>query len=394
MKTLRGRQEKLNIAMICDPIDYTAGSIVSTLRLSERLVKKGHKVILIAAKSAHASGDVNGIKTYRFRSVLIPKTESKFYLALPTVAQAKKVLQDEKINIIHVILPIGASFSFIKAAQSLGIKIVMHSHTQAENIFLFIPKVLGRTALSKTFDSYLAWVYNKADVLICPTEFAKKNSPKIKAGMKYEVISNGVDISRFTPQDSTAFLKKYHVPPGGKKILFLGRLHPEKSIETLIAATPELLKENPDIQILIAGEGNHENKLRSLAEKLGVAKKIFFLGRINEEDLVLTYNACDIFVLPSVAELEGIAVLEAMACGKPILIANSPTSASKYFVDRNGLLFNPKNSKHLAKQILTLLSDERALKAMGRQSLKNSKNYDINHSVSLLENLYYSSLLK
>lgn len=378
--------------MVCDPIEYTAGSIVSTLHFSKRLAENGHKVILVAAKSPYASGDVNGIKTYRFRSVLVPKTEGKFYLALPTVSEAKKVLLDEKIDILHLILPVGASFSFIKAAKSLGIKIVIHSHTQSENIFLFIPKMLGRRVLSRIFDAYLARVYTNANILICPTEFAKKNSPRVRDDIKYEIISNGVDTAHFMPQDPTLFFKKYHLPLTGKKILFLGRLHPEKNIETLIGAVPKLLKQYPEIKVLIAGEGNQKNKLQKLANNLGVSDTIIFLGRISEDDLVFVYNSCDIFVLPSIAELEGIAVLEAMACGKPILIADSPTSASKYFVDRNGLLFKPKDPKDLAEKILTLLSDENALKRMAQQSLENSKRYDINQSVALLERLYYSVL--
>jgi glycosyltransferase involved in cell wall biosynthesis len=392
MKAANKLKKKLSIAMVCDPIDYTAGSIVSTLRFSERLTENGHKVIFIAAKSPHASGDVNGIKTYRFRSILMPMTEGKFYLALPTVAEAKKVLRDEKIDILHLILPIGASFSFIKAAKSLGIKIVIHSHTQSENVFLLIPKIFGRRALSKVFDTYLARVYNNANILICPTEFAKENSPRVRENIKYEVISNGIDTARFTPRDPADFFQKYNLPPTGKKILFLGRLHPEKNIDTLIKAVPELSKKHPDVQVLIAGEGNQKDKLQKIARDLGVDDKIIFLGRISEEDLVFAYNSCDIFVLPSLAELEGIAVLEAMACGKPILIADSPNSASKHFVNRNGLLFKPQDPKDLAKKILMLLSDENALMSMARQSLEESKRYDINHSVALLELLYYSVL--
>lgn len=394
METANEPPKRLNIAMVCDPIDYTAGSIISTLRFSERLVENGHKVVFIAAKSPHASGNVNGIKTYRFRSVLIPMTEGKFYLALPTVTEAKKVLRDEKIDILHIILPVGASFSFIKAAKSLGVKIVIHSHTQSENIFLFVPEILGRRIFSNIFDAYLARIYNNADILICPTEFAKENSPRVHEGMKYEVISNGIDTVRFTPRDPALFFKKYHLPLTGKKILFLGRLHPEKSIDTLIKAVPELSKRYPDVKVLIAGEGSQKGKLQKLAHDLGVGDTIIFLGRISEEDLVFVYNSCDIFVLPSIAELEGIAVLEAMACGKPILIADSPTSASKYFVDRNGLLFKPQDPKDLAEKIFTLLSDENALKIMGQQSLENSKRYDINQSVALLEHLYYSALYK
>jgi glycosyltransferase involved in cell wall biosynthesis len=92
------------------------------------------------------------------------------------------------------------------------------------------------------------------------------------------------------------------------------------------------------------------------------------------------------------AELEGMVVLEAMACGKPIIIANSKESASRFFVDENGLLFEPKNPADLSEKILTLLNDKILREKMGQKSLEMSKHYDINKSVLKLEELYYSLL--
>jgi len=106
----------------------------------------------------------------------------------------------------------------------------------------------------------------------------------------------------------------------------------------------------------------------------------------------LAYNASDIFVLPSIAELEGMAVLEAMACGKPIIIANSKESASRFFVEDNGFLFETLNHKDLAEQVLKLITDADLRRKMGKVSLEKVKNYDINKSVELLEEVYYSAL--
>ena len=83
MKKNGTTRRKLNIAIICDAVDYTNGASVSARRFAERLAARGHKVIFIASKTPYASGDVDGIKTYRFRSMLVPKAEGKFYLAFP-----------------------------------------------------------------------------------------------------------------------------------------------------------------------------------------------------------------------------------------------------------------------------------------------------------------------
>jgi len=175
-------------------------------------------------------------------------------------------------------------------------------------------------------------------------------------------------------------------------MLFVGRLHPEKSVDTLIKALPLILAQEPDTRLWIVGSGHLQTELEQLAQKLKVADEVIFFGKISDEDLILIYNACDLFVLPSLAELEGMVVLEAMACGKPILIANAPDSASVCFVNQNGLLFKPKNPQDLAKQALKILTDDRLRREMGEASIRDSRRYDINQSARNLEKLYYEIL--
>ncbi len=389
-----GQKRKLNIAMVCDAIDYTTGgSTVSTLRFSERLAARGHTIIFIAAKVPYAQGDVDGTKTYRFRSLLMPNTEHKFYFAYATVAEAKKALRDERIDVLHIILPSVMGFVFLKAAKEMGIAVVIGSHAQAENVFLYVPKILGRGLLSAIFIAYLSWVYKKADALIYPTEFAREQPPRMDARMRYAVISNGVDASFFGPRDPAPFFEKYRLPRENKYILFVGRLaHPEKDVVTLVKALPEILKTRSDVRVLLVGDDTQKNVIEQCAKGAGVEDKVIFTGIMSEEDKALAYSACTIFCMPSLAEMEGMVVLEAMACGAPVLIADAPNSASKYFADGNGLLFKPQDPHDCAKKALVMLSDEKTLEAMGRQSLESSKRYDINESVTQLENLYYAVL--
>ena len=169
-------------------------------------------------------------------------------------------------------------------------------------------------------------------------------------------------------------------------------IFPEKSIDTLIEATAHIIKGHPNTHIMIVGGGILKSKLEKLARSVGVEKHITFLGLVSEEDKIFAYNACDIFVLPSLAELEGMAVLEAKDCGKPIIISDSKMSASRFFVDGNGYLFETKNPKDLAEKALRLILDEDLRKKMGQVSLEKSKNYDIQISADKLEDVYYSVL--
>jgi len=129
-------------------------------------------------------------------------------------------------------------------------------------------------------------------------------------------------------------------------------------------------------------------EFNKLSKELKIEDNITLFGRVSDKDLLMAYNSCDIFVLPSLAELEGMVILEAMACCKPIVVANSNDSASRYFVDGNGFLFKPKSPNNLAEKLVCLLDNENLRRKMGQRSFKISKKYDINESILKLIGLY------
>ncbi len=385
-------RKKLNIAMICDPIgNNKSGVVVSTVRFAKLLKDRGHNVIFIGANSkGFKSYDYfEKIKTYRFRSLPIPKSNG-WHLAIPTIKELKNIFKNENIDVVHIIIPMSGSVVAIKVAKILGIKIVAHSHSQPENLFMNMPKII-QPVLNNLWNKYLAWTYSKAESLIYPSKMAKELLEKLgKKDQNSYVVSNGININEFSLKDIGDFNERYSIPKDKIKLLFVGRLFPEKSIDTLIESIPYFIKNYPETHIMIVGAGYLRQKLEKLSKRLGVENKITFLGLVSEEDKIHAYNASDIFVLPSMAELEGMVVLEAMACGKPIVISDSKMSASRFFVDNNGFLFKAKDEKDLAEKISRLLEDKILREKMGEKSLSMSKDYDIEHSVDTLEKIYYS----
>ena len=208
------------------------------------------------------------------------------------------------------------------------------------------------------------------------------------------VVSNGVNLDRYTIRDIGDFHDRFNIPKEAIKIVYVGRLFPEKSLPTLIKAVPHIIKEYPNIHVMLAGTGHVRSKLEKLIRDLKINKHVTFLGLVSDEDKILAYNAGDIFVSPSFAELEGMTVLEAMACGKPIIVPDAEMNAAKFFIDNNGFLFETENHEDLAQKIIKLVADSTLRQKMGENSLKQVKNYDINKSVDRLEEVYYSVLKK
>lgn len=380
--------------MICDPIgDYKAGALVSAIRFGKLLQERGHTVVFIGAKSKEhrTHGEYQGMMSYRFRSVPLPRSGG-WQLAFPTVGEIKKVLQKEKIDVVHVILPMSGALMAIKAAKSLGIKIVAHSHSQPENLFMDAP-TFSRPLLDRMWNAYLAWIYSKAESIIYPSEMAYGLLDHLTAdGKPSTVISNGVNTARYKPIDVGDFHKRFAIPTDTVNLFYVGRIFPEKSLDTLVKAVPLIIQKHPKTHIIIAGKGYVLPKLEKLVKQLNVGAYVTFISPISDEDKILAYNVSDVFVSPSFAELEGMTVLEAMACGKPIIVPDAEMNAARHFVSDNGLLFETTNAEDLARQAVKLIADVDLRRKMGEASLIKSRQYDIHRSTDRLESVYHLAL--
>jgi 1,2-diacylglycerol 3-alpha-glucosyltransferase len=383
----------LRIAMVCDGVtDFLAGGYVSTQRFANELIKRGHHVIFISSNRSKEREQHGDIKIYRFRGIPVPKTQKQIYIGFPTISEMETVLKEEQIDIVHIMMPMPSAVSGAMAAERLGIPIVIHSHFQPENIFIHAPAFFPSRWCIALVYSYLHWLYKKGSMIVYPTEFARRQFKWNGHAPSDIVISNGVDLQHFAKTDATGFRIRNKISLHCKVVLFVARLEPEKCADTLIGATPAIVKAIPNAHVLIVGGGSEQEKLKALSKKLGVGDHITFTGRVSDDDLLLAYNASDLFVLPSLAELEGMVVLEAMACGLPILIADSKESASVYFVDGNGLLFKPNDPDDLATQAIHILSDEEGRKKMAEASHTMSKKYDLQESINTMEEVYRSVL--
>lgn len=213
----------------------------------------------------------------------------------------------------------------------------------------------------------------RADRIIVSSPAILERSPFLrKFQNKCAIITPGIDIGRFKLSDKNkqASLELREKFPG-RLLLFVGRLVAYKGLDYLIKAM-----ENIDATLLIVGDGPEKSKLKSLAKKLRVDKKIFFMGKVIDEELSAYYHACDMFVLPSINDKEefGLVQLEAHACGKPVVSTALPTGVS--FANINGLsglVVPPKSAQDLARAINKLLENEGLRQQLGRQAKERAE---------------------
>lgn len=147
-------------------------------------------------------------------------------------------------------------------------------------------------------------------------------------------------------------------------ILFVGRLIDLKGVEYLIRALPRVLQKRPQSKVVVVGEGPMKESLQALRDRLNLETKIAFVGHVSHDRLAEYFSTARLFVLPSIinekGETEGLGVvlLEAMACGLPVIGSRVGGIEDIINDGENGLLARPKDSEDLADQIIRLLSDE------------------------------------
>lgn len=193
---------------------------------------------------------------------------------------------------------------------------------------------------------------------------------------RIEIIHPGCDVKTFQPcfvsDEYRKALLGSHAR--GPVVLTVGRLVVRKGHDVMIRALPQLLKDMPDICYLIVGKGPAKPMLQELANQIGVGENVLFMESIEDGDLLKVYNLCDVFVMPSRADLKscdvegfGIVYLEANACGKPVIGGRSGGIADAVVDGETGLLVTPDSPEALAKAIRSLFIDKEYANRLGRQ---------------------------
>lgn len=182
---------------------------------------------------------------------------------------------------------------------------------------------------------------------------------------------NGVDVERFAPEEKSGrrVRRDLGLDNGAPVLFHCSRLEREKGAEVILRAFAELRYSHPDLRLLVAGDGTQRDELPALAEDLGVGDATLFLGHVPNEALPAYYNACTIFVNPTLAvESFGITVAEAMACGKPVVASRRGGICTSIDQGRTGLLVSPGSVRQLVGALGTLLQDPVKLERMGMSS--------------------------
>jgi phosphatidylinositol alpha-1,6-mannosyltransferase len=199
---------------------------------------------------------------------------------------------------------------------------------------------------------------------------------------RIHLITNGVDLSRFTPGPKDKEIIRRHGLESKKILLTVGRVEKRKGHDIVIRALPQILRSVPETVYLIVGKGSETERLDDLSKEVGVADRVILTGLVSSEDLPRYYQTADVFVMPNRTldngdtEGFGLVFLEANACGKPVVGGNAGGVPDAIVDGKTGMLVNGESVAEVAEAVTRLLQDALLTKKMGEAGRKRSLRFD------------------
>lgn len=337
--------------------------------LTHELKKRDNEVTLVTAQYADLplkETTTDGIQIYRIHCKRANKEKSSFYEMFSYLCGAwhktDKMLRIDKFDMCLVFfgIPSGPVALHLKHRYKLPYVVrfgggdIPGAQKRFKYLYMALAPIIRR-------------IWREADALIANSEGLKKRALGFENRYPITVIENGVDNQFFVP------VTKQNNESNCIKILFVSRLIEGKGMQYLIPHLNEieaLVKEksNRNIELTIIGDGPYRTALEELTHDTGTQQLVIFGGRKNKDEIRRYYQEADIFVLPSLSEGMPNVVLEAMACGLPIIM--TPCEGSKELVTDNGIITSLEN---LSDNLVKLCTDNDLRVSMGQNSIRSVK---------------------
>ena len=349
----------MKIAMVGQFPPHFGGVGVHIHTLSKKLVEEGHEVFVITYPHKEIR-DIDGIHVIGTKGINLPGIRGLMFKN-----NAKKALEDlikkEDIDIIHghYLFPAGAAAVEVGNKHNIKTYVTAHGSDMFE---LYKSKPFMRPTIKK--------VLKNADGIFAVSKALRQEI--IATGVsgiaeKTKLSWNSVDITKFSLKDDDSFKKEFGLFDK-PIVLFVGNLIKRKNVGALLEAKKVA---KSDYYLVIVGDGPLSKKLRKKVEDENIPDVIFTGSRTDVENIIPN---CDFLVLPSFSESFGLVLIEALACGKPV-IGSDVGGISEIINDDVGLLVNPNDVSSISNSIDKLVDDEDLRVSLSRNARNRAKDF-------------------
>lgn len=370
----------MNIGIVCYPT--FGGSGVLATELGKALAQKGHMVHFIAYQQPVR---LNGfIPNIFYHEVQVPTYPLFDYPPYETALASTMVdvIKNNKLDLLHVHYAIPHASAAYMAKQILkkeGIEIPVITTLHGTDITL-----VGR---DKTYAPVVAFSINQSDAITAVSQNLRDETFRyFKIEKEIEVIYNFVDVARFSRKPIDAF-RKVIAPKGERILLHASNFRKIKRVQDVVRIFDQVLQKVP-AKLLFVGDGPERNTAEDLARELGVCDHVRFVGKQEQMEDILAI--ADLFLLTSEYESFGLAALEAMASGVPVISTNAGGLREINIEGKTGYTSDVGDIASMSQHALHILSSDTVLKEFKKHAAEHARKYDISIIVPAYEKLYNS----
>jgi 1,2-diacylglycerol 3-alpha-glucosyltransferase len=353
---------------------------VETIRTG--LERLGHAAIVVAPRMPGGSRREPGI--VRVPAVPAP-TYPDFSLPLPVLSRLARTLGELALDVVHAQHPFLLGGTAARLARQTGVPLCFTYHTLYDKYAHYVP--LPRSLVARQAIRWSTRYANLADLVLAPSETLARRLAGQGVRRPIAVLPTGVDLDRFCPGDRGAARRRLGLPAEATVLLYVGRLDREKNLEFLLASLARVLARRPGARVLMVGRGTRAAALRQEAARLGIGTRVAFTGGIPPQEIPIYYQAADLFVFASTTETQGLAVLEAMATGLPVVAVRAPGTDEAVVDGVSGLLV-PEDSEAFARAVAGVLSDAGLVAKLHGGSREAAQHFAVPALTARLVELY------
>jgi glycosyltransferase involved in cell wall biosynthesis len=360
------------VAVLSDTLDDVNGVALGLRRLRQAALAAGHDLRLVSwGEGDHLSIDDDGTVRVpalaRHRLADYPEME----FGLPHLPSLLNYLIANRIDLVQCSTPGPVGIMGLFAARLAGIPVVGQYHTDLPE---YCTRITGDPMTGALISTAVGWFYNAMDRVFVPSQAVAARVAELGvAADKVVRMPRGIDLDLFraSRRDPHAFAP--FGLNGEPKVLYVGRLSREKSLDALIDAFALASPSVPEARLVIVGTGPYAQPLAMRA----AGDRVLFLGTRTGDELATLMASSDVFVSPSETETFGNTVVEAQASGLPVVVANRGAARENMLDQVTGLVVDARKPEELAAAISRLLVDRRRRAVMAEAATAFARRYNM-----------------
>lgn len=378
-----------------------SGASFAVQSLAENMAQCGHQVLVLTSSDLPEPYErrCENLTIIRYRSKKNPFRVGQRYSGWPHF-QMMTDLRDFAPDIIHSHDPFQFAFTGLVYCQCAGIPSVFTTHQLPWFIKDYVPEIPGlRVAVEQIFWGYSRWLLRLFNKTISPTKTVSEVL-FAKTGTLPDVIGYGIDLDCFAQRsiehNQEIYLRtKFGIPRDVPVLLHVGRLDVDKHVRIVVQAAARAMAGN-SAHLLVVGDGTEKQRLMQLCRKSGINGRSHFPGYVtSREELADIYRMSSVFITASEIETQGLVLLEAAACGLPIVAVDATCVSEIVRNGINGYLASPGDIRGLTAGIMKVIENKGKTKSLGQAGVLVSRKFGIermvgHHEIAYLHAIYSS----